>query len=81
LPSKRLLSRTGALLCDALNRRILHFLRDPSEIELSLGELRKRERKEALRLAMFYHLDVRREGSLGCRCYVLCKTKYTNWVE
>uniref|UniRef100_A0A915IU67 Uncharacterized protein n=1 Tax=Romanomermis culicivorax TaxID=13658 RepID=A0A915IU67_ROMCU len=74
---KRLLTKNVPAMTSALNKRIVTFLQYPLDSELPLGHLKKRERKEALRLASFYNLDVCCQASGYTHMYTLTKTKYT----
>lgn len=74
---KRLWTKNTPSMSGALNRRIVNFLDNQPDSELHLGTLKKRERREVLRLASFYDLSICCRTSRGVQTYSLVKNKYT----
>ena len=64
----------------ALNKRLQLFLANATQTQLRISQLRKGERKEILRLAAFYRLDVRGEKNRRRTSLLLTKTGFNTFL-
>uniref|UniRef100_A0A914WDC7 Uncharacterized protein n=1 Tax=Plectus sambesii TaxID=2011161 RepID=A0A914WDC7_9BILA len=74
---RRWLARAGAPLAASINRKFLKFLRNPDQEQLTINQLRKGEKREVVRLANFYRLEMAVETKQNRRCLVFRKTGQT----